>query len=160
VGDGVFGHYGQGSVTTEFGLGTASVVDTLEIRWPSGTVQAFQNILANQRLSIAEDLDPSGVEVDTPAGETLLRGCSPNPSHGSAEIEFRLPGPSPVTIRVLDITGRLVRVLAAGAVMVAGDHRLRWDGRNSAGESCASGIYHFAFEANGKRETQRMVLLR
>lgn len=37
-----------------FGLGAASQIDKIEIRWPSGTVQMLQNIRADQMLEVHE----------------------------------------------------------------------------------------------------------
>jgi hypothetical protein len=42
------------SVPESFGLGRAVQVDELTVRWPSGTVQTFKNIPANQVLKITE----------------------------------------------------------------------------------------------------------
>jgi hypothetical protein len=40
-----------------FGLGTASVAQTVEIRWPSGIVQTLRNVQADQILTINETAD-------------------------------------------------------------------------------------------------------
>ena len=42
------------SLDLEFGLGSATTVEKIEIRWPSGTIQALQNISANELLEITE----------------------------------------------------------------------------------------------------------
>ena len=47
-------YYSQNDMTLYFGLGKASVVDRLEIRWPSGAVQEWKDIAVNQRLIITE----------------------------------------------------------------------------------------------------------
>ncbi len=44
----------QDSLTVEFGLGQAAMVDTLTIIWPSGTVQILTDVPADQRLSVVE----------------------------------------------------------------------------------------------------------
>ena len=44
----------QGDPRPHFGLGTREKVDRLEIRWPSGTVQALTNLAADQILKIRE----------------------------------------------------------------------------------------------------------
>jgi hypothetical protein len=46
--------YSQNDMTLYFGLGAASVINRLEVRWPSGTVQEWTDIAANQRLLITE----------------------------------------------------------------------------------------------------------
>ncbi len=47
-------YYSQNDMTLYFGLGNATVVNRLEIRWPSGQVQEFTNVAANQSLLITE----------------------------------------------------------------------------------------------------------
>lgn len=52
-------HNGEGfgstnSPTIEFGLGDEDRVDCLEIRWPSGTVQLFENLEVDQRIFVRE----------------------------------------------------------------------------------------------------------
>jgi hypothetical protein len=47
-------YYSQNDMTLYFGLGDATVVSRLEIRWPSGQVQEFTNVPANQSLLITE----------------------------------------------------------------------------------------------------------
>jgi len=54
----VKGSEGFGSTSTlrqHFGLGTNPRVDSLEIRWPGGTVHHFTGVDANQIISLKED---------------------------------------------------------------------------------------------------------
>jgi hypothetical protein len=46
--------YSQSDMTLYFGLGAASVVNRLEVRWPSGDMQEWKNVPANQKLVITE----------------------------------------------------------------------------------------------------------
>ncbi len=48
------GYMSQNSLTAEFGLGTRIQVDTLEIRWPSGTIQKLTNLAVDTLLTITE----------------------------------------------------------------------------------------------------------
>lgn len=47
-------YYSQNSFTLHFGLGQAKDVDSVEIRWPSGTVQKIGKTAADQSLKISE----------------------------------------------------------------------------------------------------------
>ncbi len=47
-------YYSQNEMTLYFGLGPATIVDRLAIRWPSGTVQVLEKIPADQKLQVAE----------------------------------------------------------------------------------------------------------
>ncbi len=47
-------YQGNSTLIQQFGLGTATQVDTLTIYWPSGMVQTFTNVPGNQRMTITE----------------------------------------------------------------------------------------------------------
>ena len=47
----------QNDLRVHFGLGTLAVAETIEVRWPSGTIQTLQQIDANQFLVIEEPVD-------------------------------------------------------------------------------------------------------
>jgi hypothetical protein len=50
--------YSQNSLTQHFGLGECALADSLEIRWPSGTVQEIGRTAADQTLKITEPANP------------------------------------------------------------------------------------------------------
>jgi len=53
--NGASGHFlSQGAALLHFGLGTATVIDQVTIKWPSGTVQVLTNVSANQQLVVTE----------------------------------------------------------------------------------------------------------
>ena len=47
-------YYSQNDLRLHFGLGKASKVDSLEIKWPSGLKETFKNLPANQLLVVQE----------------------------------------------------------------------------------------------------------
>ncbi len=83
----------------------------------------------------------------------------PNPFNAETQIRFSLPEDVPVTLEIFNIVGQKVVGLARGQY-AAGMHRVSWDGKDSAGALVASGIYFYRLQAEGFRETRRMVLLR
>lgn len=46
--------YGGESLVAEFGLGTQTQAAQVEVRWPSGLVDVFQNVLADQKIRVFE----------------------------------------------------------------------------------------------------------
>jgi hypothetical protein len=46
--------YSQNDMTLYFGLGQASSVERLEVRWPSGAMQEWKNVPVNQKLLLTE----------------------------------------------------------------------------------------------------------
>jgi len=48
------GYISQSDFRPHFGLGLATKIDVLEIRWPSGLVEKLKGVQANQILSVKE----------------------------------------------------------------------------------------------------------
>jgi hypothetical protein len=60
----VNGLFSSNEITAHFGLGTTSVVDSLEVRWTSGTVSILTDVTANQTIEILELAVPS-ITIDS-----------------------------------------------------------------------------------------------
>lgn len=86
--------------------------------------------------------------------EFVLHPVYPNPFNATAVLEFELPRSQNVALNLYDVTGRLVKELAARN-FEAGRHRLIVDGTG-----LASGIYFATITAGELHGVQKMVLLK
>ncbi len=106
---------------------------------------------------------PQTQGVAQEAGASPLRYAiaqnRPNPFNPSTEIRFTAAAEAPVSLRVYDVEGRVVRTLVDG-VMPAGEHVAVWDGRDGNGAAAASGIYYYKIEAGDFMATRKMVLVK
>ena len=155
------GYMSQSSLPVEFGLGSATMVEYLEIRWPSGVVQSLNDVAADQRLSIAE-ATPTMVALNPPsvgAGVARLSPAFPNPFRSSTTIDFTLPRAGRVTVDVFNPIGRRVARLADRS-LGAGRHLLAWSGRDAAGRELANGVYFYRIEGATFSATSRVVKVR
>ena len=73
---------------------------------------------------------------------------------------YDLPRTERVTLRIFDVTGRLVRTLTDRALRQPGRHAVAWDGTNGAGNEVASGMYYYRLDAGELSQTRSMTLLR
>jgi flagellar hook assembly protein FlgD len=96
--------------------------------------------------------------AESPQVFTLSQNA-PNPFNPATVISFRLASVLSARLAVYDATGREVAVLAEG-FMQAGNHEVRWNGRDSSGNPVSSGVYLYRLEAGGKSETRKMILVR
>ena len=118
-------------------------------------------------------MDDAGNESD-PVSPTTLTGVGhsriperyalyqnkPNPFNPATLIRYDVPaGGGHITLAVYDVAGRLVRTLVDD-VQTAGQKRATWDGRDSRGESAASGIYFYRLKTPTVVKTLKMALLR
>ncbi len=75
----------------------------------------------------------------------------PNPSLGGAVFHLALPRDVHARLRILDVTGAVVRTVVDGP-LPAGEHALTWDGRGTPG-----GVYFCVLNAEGISRTRRLV---
>ena len=113
---------------------------------PAGTVIRFD---ANERLFTDAEDDAPGQPLGFALGTAY-----PNPFRVSATVPFEVGTPGPVRLAVYDVLGREVALLVAGEV-AAGMHRA-----SLGGERLASGIYLVVLEADGRRQTGKVMLVR
>jgi hypothetical protein len=95
---------------------------------------------------------------ETPAATTLAR-CWPNPFNPATTIAFTLREKGPVTLKIYDVSGRLVRTLV-DETRDAGRYDVVWDGRNDGGRGVASGIYFCRMQTADFERSEKMVMLR
>lgn len=92
--------------------------------------------------------------------EVTLGPGRPNPfQDGGVTCEFALPSAGNAKLVVLDVAGRLVRVLV-DAPRDAGIHRAAWDGADERGKPAANGVYFLRLEAGGRVLTSKAVKTR
>jgi subtilisin family serine protease len=100
----------------------------------------------------------SGVDNALPKNLTLA-GAVPNPFNPATDIQFTLPRAGRVSLRIYDVSGRLVRNLVDGN-LPSGAHSERWDGRNDQGTGAASGIYYIRLQTTDEKSIKPMTLVR
>lgn len=89
-----------------------------------------------------------------------LHANYPNPFNPATVIRFELAAEVPVSLRVFDVSGRLVRTLVDGRVVAAGRHEETWDGLADSGTPAAAGVYLYRLQAGDFSETMRMTLVK
>lgn len=100
---------------------------------------------------------PTAVLPAPAAGARL--SAQPNPFNPQVTLRFGLAAAGECRLEILSVTGRRLRLLAAGR-LEAGEQALVWDGRDEAGRVLPSGIYLARLLAPGRLEQVKLVLLR
>jgi len=108
--------------------------------------------------------EPSVTAPETEPLEFYLSQNSPHPFNPGTRLEYELPEPASVRIRVYDCFGRELRTLVR-AQQSSGVFSVEWDGTDAGGIRAASGLYIARFEAlraDGTMRilTRKMILLR
>ncbi len=88
-----------------------------------------------------------------------LRQNYPNPFNPTTVIEYALPKPSEVTIRIYNILGQKVRDLL-DEHQDAGYKSVLWDGKDNSGNEVSSGVYFYRIQAKDFIKCKKMTLLK
>jgi len=83
----------------------------------------------------------------------------PNPFNPETRILYHLPKRVMVSLTIYDITGREVKQLE-GSEQSPGAYTVSWDGKNSFGQSVASGIYIYRLKAGEFQQSKKLIMLR
>jgi hypothetical protein len=84
----------------------------------------------------------------------------PNPFNPTTVIRYDVPaGGGHVTLRLYDVTGRLIRTLA-NDYHTPGEGIVTWDGKDEGGNPVASGVYFYRLQAPGFASNRKMLLVR
>jgi hypothetical protein len=90
---------------------------------------------------------------------TDLNQNVPNPFNPRTEIQFSLQRAGQASLKVFDVSGRLVETLAEGQ-HTAGDHRVFWNGTTADGRPVAAGVYFYRLQTDERILSKRMLLLK
>ncbi|HLT24281.1 MAG TPA: FG-GAP-like repeat-containing protein [Ignavibacteria bacterium] len=149
--------YCSQNLQQHFGLGNSAVVDSVFIRWPSGTmdrygardVNKFYEAVEGESLSVG--VSQLGTEI--PEKFALFQNY-PNPFNPATLIEFNLPSVSVAKLSVYDVVGKEIAVLV-NREFQPGNYRYAFDGSHLSG-----GIYFYRLETENFFESRKMMLIK
>lgn len=147
-------------LNVHFGLGNASVIDSMIIKWGGGLTQTFTNVQLNKFYKAIEGqglneilIGINQISTEVP-GKFNLEQNYPNPFNPVTKIKFAVAKASSVKLSVFDVTGRLVSVII-DKQLNAGTYVTDFDASR-----LSSGIYFYRLESGIYRETKKMTLIK
>lgn len=138
-----------------FGLGSAAIVDSLVVEWPSGAIDRLFDVPADRALHWQEGVSPTSVDSALPAPEFVAL-VHPQPSRASQRLAFIAPRPGPLRVDIYDVSGRRLRTILDSSI-APGEVVVDWDGRDAGGRLVPAGVYFWrgsgilSFERRGVR---------
>ncbi len=101
----------------------------------------------------------SGINDGTLEPGKVVELLPVNPVTRDVMIQFSLPMRMVVSLDVYDNTGRFIKNLVNGT-RNGGLNTVRWDGKDSEGNSVANGVYFYRLSAGNKSLSNKMVVVR
>ena len=102
------------------------------------------------------------VVIQAQEAETIsgLQAAYPNPFNSATTLAYTLAEEAPVSLQIVDLMGRTVRVFSKNQPQATGCYTLHWNGKNNNGGEMASGVYFVILRVNDKVSTQKIILAR
>ncbi len=98
-------------------------------------------------------------EVSAVPLDTRLSACYPNPFNREHKISYQLSRLSNVDLKIYDVAGRLVRVVAHG-LHHPGYYTTIWDAKDDAGRTVSSGIYFVRLVVDDYKGVEKSILIK
>ena len=134
---------------------TDAVFERTTVSAAANENRVFLRVLSGSGLAVSIDDERIVLPNDY-----KLHANYPNPFNPTTTIAFTLPLDKAVSVKVYDMTGRLVRTLINNQTYTAGTHEVTWDSTNESGVTVASGSYVYTLEYGNFRQANTMVLIK
>jgi hypothetical protein len=145
----IVGHFAAGRSAKELALGDGALFVGNEVAWgDTGPTRVW-------RVPPHALLPTEGPVV----GSTSSLRVRPNPARGNASLGFSLPASGRVRLEIVDVRGRLVRLITDDW-SDAGPREFVWDGRDQAHRTTAAGVYFVRLVDGNRVETRKLTRLR
>ncbi len=145
--------YNSQNLWLHVGLGDATVIDSLLIKWPSGNMDSSFQVSVDQSYNAIEGI---GLTTGIPApgnaslSATLFQNY-PNPFHGQTTIRYQLPSAATVLLQVFDITGSMIKLLV-NEKQSSGIHELKLNANEFS-----SGCYYYQLITDQSVHTKKII---
>ncbi|HNQ00005.1 MAG TPA: ASPIC/UnbV domain-containing protein, partial [Bacteroidia bacterium] len=134
---------GQNDPRAHFGLGSSTMIDSIRVEWPSGLVQHFTQVTADQFLSLTEGGSLSSVQS---IPESLPFSIFPNPTQEILHIDIsQMADYHEMKYQLIDSAGKMAeeKTLLSPDISVA---------------AFSPGIYFLRIESQGKNGIQKLII--
>jgi outer membrane protein assembly factor BamB len=148
------GQGGQNDATQFFGLGDATIVDSIKV-FSYLFMPVFENnVEVNQTIELIlsiENVEEQGVEHEH--GILIV----PNPVSNQATIKTSIQKQSTCNIMIYDVQGKLITVIHDGE-LPAGEHEITWDLKTQNGSRVYPGVYFCRYVIGGEAGTEKIIV--
>ncbi len=138
--DGGSGFLSHNSSIIHFGLGSASVIDTVRVKWLSGQVDEYYSVGSNQHINI-EELG-GVVSLSSIQEPQTTFSAFPNPVvNGMLNYSVTTNASTKVSLQIIDLFGRLIHVMA-------NQHASSLEGVYHFPDNISAGVYQLVLVEN------------
>jgi len=149
---------GAGAYTLVVPVGTHSVTASATgfVSQTVENVTVSQNLTTTVNFILVQGTDNDDPQI--PVTATALNGNFPNPFNPETTISYSVKEAGPVKIEIYNLKGQLIRSLVR-EVQASGHYKVVFDGRDTRGNSIASGVYMIRMSTPNYQSSKKMILM-
>ena len=121
--------------------------------------ESYESI-PSDTIEITVDNTSTGNDLNQ-LNKSHLIGNYPNPFNPATMISFSISSQDEkklTKLSIYNIKGQLVKNLVRSQIR-AGNHNIRWNGRNNSGQKVSSGVYYYLLQIGGKRVGMKKLIM-
>lgn len=148
----------QNSLNLHFGLGEATQVDSVVVRWPNGLVETYYDVEINQKHELVEAEAPLALEPEIEEGlteKTIHFELYPNPVQDFLNISYELKRKADVQISLINHYGQTIKRHTIKN-QAPNHYSLEWE----MTDNLPNGVYTLHFQMNKKYWIEKIVILK
>ena len=151
----------QDNPYVHFGIGQATSIDSIVIRWPLGDVEVLTDLEINKYHKIVELASSTKVaRSNSQLPETVnLFQNYPNPFNPETVIAYELTQHSDVHLAVFNLAGQNVKTLV-NEQQQAGRHKVTWTAMDAVDKVLPSGVYLYRLQVNNSVLINKMTFVK
>jgi hypothetical protein len=132
--------------------------DTTYVYGVAAIYDEDESIPSTVDVQISVGIDDSENTIQAPKRYALSQNY-PNPFNPVTTISFQIPESNHVSLKVYDVTGKLVRTLVDEKKEV-GSYTVKWNGKDDRGNEVSSGLYFYRLQSEEFDKTHKCLLLK
>jgi len=141
------------------GVTPISAAALVDVNFTLKNKDAKFNLTGSASINNKESIALATMTVGLVPANFELSQNYPNPFNPSTVIKYSVAKSTPVKLSIYNIEGQLVRTLV-NETQEAGFYQVTFDGRNSFGQSLASGMYIYRIDAGDFVATKKLMLMK
>jgi len=150
-------------ITIDFvAVGSSGYSSLVDLEYSAMASTAFTNLLPvlSARDTMLTIDPPTSIDpLSSVPQDYMLTQNYPNPFNPETTIEFALPVSGVVSLKIYDISGKLVKTLV-DEQLSAGRFQTSWNATNDAGAAVSSGVYVYRLSSGSFQQIKRMIYLK
>jgi 3',5'-cyclic AMP phosphodiesterase CpdA len=116
------------------------------------------DVQSSSSQTVYVDAVVTGVKENV-VSPVIASSCYPNPFSRTTSVSFSLSKAAPVELVIVDPEGRIINRLVKEEFS-AGTYVYAWDGTDHAGRSVAPGVYLCTLDVEGRKLTQKLLVIK